>query len=109
MKLIEITQTIREVCDALVQPKVSRYTLHLESQIADLKTENLRLEGKCDLLQLKLENALAPKPIPIPVRREIQKVVPPISSWELYLRSEIERQELEDRETQLEGNSSRPQ
>jgi hypothetical protein len=98
MRLVDIAQSIRDAWDVLFAPKPSFYVIHLEREIMELRNVNRKLEGKCDLFQLKLETALAPKPAPVLVKREIPKIPPMESSWEAEVRRHREENERLDRE-----------
>lgn len=107
MTLISFAGTLRAAWDELFkrEPKVDYYLIHLEREIMQLQADKERLEGKCDMLQLKLDMALAPKVVEVPQKKVLPKFNPLAmeqeSSWEAIQRrqrEENERLDKEDRE-----------
>jgi hypothetical protein len=96
MTLVDMALIVRTAWNVLFDRKPeapSRYVLHLESEIVRLQDENARL-------QIKLEVALAPKPAPAPIKRDLSGYSPAKTSWEGFLEAEVERQEREYQEEQ---------
>lgn len=98
MTLADIAHAVREAWDVLFRKEPSHYLVHLEREIMQLQSDKHRLEGKCDMLQLKLETALAPKPVVVTSKRVIPRIPPMESGWEAELRRHTEENERLDRE-----------
>lgn len=86
MRLIEFVENVKKAWNVLF---VSRYTSHLEA-------ENEQLKCEVSVLRLKLETALAPKPVVYAPRPTVQTVYKPArTSWESYLEEQIALQDKE--------------
>jgi hypothetical protein len=110
MTLIDLAHTIRAAWDELFKRKpeptnpLVAFIAHLEQEIVQLQADKARLEGKCEMLQLKVEIAQAPKPVTV---QAMAPRVPPKfhpsdqeSSWEAIQRRQREENERLDREEQ---------
>ena len=95
MTFLELVTTLKEALNTLF---VSRYTLHLERSIEQLRGENIRL-------QIRLEQTLNPEP-QAPQKREVKfpEFKPMKTSWELFVEEDIARQEAEAQKELQEKN-----
>ncbi len=91
MTLIDLAKSLKEAWSAVF---VSRYVAHLEDEVIRLRAENARL-------QIKYEQAVAPKPAAAPIKREVPTFTPVKTSWESYLQEQITLQEQEAKELSL--------